>query len=141
MQISTAFPSEFLRAADLQGRQVRATIDRVEIREVGSDGDHKPVLFFSGKDKGLVLNKTNATAIGDAYGDDTDDWTGQPLVLFDAMVSYQGKNVKAIRVRVPTPAELKTAAKNAAVMKPAPAPAPAAEAENPGAGMDDDIPF
>lgn len=140
MQISTAFPSEFLRAADLQGRQVRAIIDRVEIREVGTDGEHKPVLFFQGKDKGVVLNKTNAMAVGDAYGDDTDDWAGQPVVLFEAMVSFQGKTVKAIRMRVPTPAERKVVAKNATVMAPQPAPHPVAD-ENPGAGMDDDIPF
>lgn len=143
MQISTAFPSEFLRAADLQGRQVRAVIDHVELREVGNDGEHKPVLFFTGKDKGLVLNKTNATTIGDAYGDDTDDWTGQPVVLFEAMVSYQGKTVKATRVRVPTPAELKVVAKNAATIaqgQKAPAPAPAVT-EDPAAGMDDDVPF
>lgn len=134
MQISTAFPSEFLRAADLQGKQVRATIDRVELREVGNDGEHKPVLYFVGKDKGVVLNKTNATTIGDAYGDDTDDWSGQPIVLFEAMVAFQGKTVKAIRMRVPKPSELKAAAK--AAPKP-----PLAESEDPAVDMDDEVPF
>jgi arabinogalactan endo-1,4-beta-galactosidase len=138
MQISTAFPSEYLRAADLQGKQVRVVIDRVELREVGNDGEHKPVLFFKDKDKGVVLNKTNATVIADAYGDDTDDWGGQDVVLFSAIVSFQGKNVNAIRLRVPTPKE------RAAVAKPAKRAAAAQVApadENPAAGMNDEVPF
>ena len=105
MQISAAFPSEFLRAVDLQGRQVRAVIDRVDLREVGNDGEHKPVVFFRGKDKGVVLNKTNATTIANAYGDDTDEWSGQEVVLFEAAVAFQCKTVQAIRIRVPTPKE------------------------------------
>lgn len=131
MQISGAFPSEYLRAADLQGKQVRVVIDNVELREVGGDGEHKPVLFFQGRDKGVVLNKTNATVLAEAYGDDTDDWTGETVVLFEALVSFQGKNVKAIRMRVPTPAERK---KSAARGKPT-------ESENPAPDVDDEIPF
>lgn len=99
MIIGAAFPSEYLKAADLQGRQITVKMDRVEMREVG-DGP-KPVLFFDGKDKGMVLNKTNANAISAAYGDDTDDWTGSEVVLFQSMVDFQGKTVAAIRVKVP----------------------------------------
>ena len=99
MRISSAFPSEFLKAADLDGRNVKVVMDRVEMRDIG--GDHKPILFFQGKEKGMVLNKTNANNIAGAYGDDTDDWSGKELVLFEAMVDFQGKTVAAIRVRTP----------------------------------------
>ena len=99
MRISSAFPSEFLKAADLDGRSVKVIMDRVEMRDIG--GDHKPILFFQGKEKGMVLNKTNANNIAGVYGDDTNDWTGKELVLFEAMVDFQGKTVAAIRVRTP----------------------------------------
>jgi hypothetical protein len=99
MRISTAFPSEYLKAADLQGNNVRVTIDRVEMRDVGDD--NKPVLFFQGKDKGVVLNKTNANNIAIAYGDDTEDWTGREVILYEAMVDFQGRSVAAIRIRPP----------------------------------------
>ena len=99
MRISEAFPSNYLRATDLQGRNVTAVIDRVELEEVG-DG-HKPVVYFQGKEKGLVCNKTNANNIAQAYGDDTDGWTGGEIVLFPAMVDFQGRTVEAIRVRIP----------------------------------------
>jgi len=135
MLISEAYPSEFLKAADLRGRQVRVVIAHVELREVG--GEDKPVLFFQGKDKGVVLNKTNANNIGLAYGDDTDAWSGQPVILYEAMVDFQGRTVKAIRIKVPS---AKERGGPHLPRRPA-APVPAAESENPGDGMDDEIPF
>jgi len=99
MRISAAFPSDYLKAADLDGRNVMVKMDRVEMRDIG--GDHKPVLYFLGKEKGVVLNKTNSNNIALAYGDDTDDWHGKEIVLFEAMVDFQGKTVSAIRVRTP----------------------------------------
>ena len=59
------------------------------------------MLYFQGKEKGLVLNKTNANNIAYVYGDETDDWRGQEITLFEAMVDFQGKTVPAIRVRAP----------------------------------------
>lgn len=101
MKISQEFPSQYLKAADLGGREIRVTMGRVEREEIGTD--KKLVLYFKGKDKGMVLNKTNANSIGDAYGDDTDDWYDQPLILFAIRTEYQGKPVDGLRCRVPTP--------------------------------------
>lgn len=101
MRISSAFPSDYLKAGDLGGRTVRVVMSHVEMKDIG--GDHKPVLFFQGKDKGMVLNKTNANNITSLYGDDTDHWAGREIMLFPAMVDFQGKTVEAIRVRAPQP--------------------------------------
>ena len=101
MKISSAFPSNYLKAADLQDRNVMVKIDRVDMEKIGED--EKPVLYFVGKTKGMVMNKTNASNIANVYGDDTDDWHGQEVVLFSAMVDFQGKSVEAIRVRAPQP--------------------------------------
>lgn len=100
MKMSEEFPSKYLKAADLQGREVRVTMANVEREKIGEDS--KPVLYFKGKDKGVVLNKTNASTISDAYGDDTEEWYDQPLILFSVMVDFQGKVAPAIRCRVPT---------------------------------------
>ena len=59
------------------------------------------VLFFQGKERGLVLNKTNANNIVIAYGDEMDDWAGKKLILYEAMVDFQGRSVPAVRVRPP----------------------------------------
>lgn len=100
MKISEEFPSQYLKASDLGGREIRVTMGRVEREKIGTD--NKLVLYFKGKEKGLVLNKTNAGTIGDGYGDDTDDWFDQSLFLFSVKTDYQGKVVDAIRCRIPT---------------------------------------
>jgi hypothetical protein len=102
IKMSNAFPSKFLKAADLQDQQHEVIIDHVEMGDE-MDGERKPVVFFQGKAKGLVLNKTNAKQIVTAYGDDSDDWTGKPLVLFPTMVDFRGDMVEAIRVKIPKP--------------------------------------
>jgi hypothetical protein len=107
MKISETFPSKYLKASDLQGRDVKVVMQHVEMEKLGDD--LKPILYFKGKDKGLCLNKTNSNTIADAYGDDTDDWGDQPLVLFSVMVDFQGKVGPAIRVRAPTARDRKPA--------------------------------
>jgi hypothetical protein len=97
--INEAFPSNYLKAADLKGRNALVTMSHAEFEKIGDD--RKLVLYFIGKDKGMVLNKTNAAKIAEAHGDETEDWKGQQIVLFEAMVEYQGNTVAAIRVRMP----------------------------------------
>lgn len=126
MQISQAFPSNYLKASDLQGRNVTIKIDRVETEKIGTDT--KLVLYFQGKDKGMVLNKTNANNIAHIYGEETEDWRGCEIVLFEAMVDYQGKTVPAIRVKAPQRKPQQQAPRR---MEPA---------DDRGA-MDDEIPF
>ena len=98
-KVSEAFPGKYLKAADLNNRTVKATIEKVEFEEIGQDKRRKPVLYFKGAEKGIVLNKTNATEIAAANGDEMDTWAGKEIELFSQMVPYQGQNVAAIRVR------------------------------------------
>jgi hypothetical protein len=101
MKVSEAFPSKYIAAPDLNNRNVRVTIARVEIEKVGDDT--KPVIYFKGKEKALVCNKTNAKAIAAAYGDEMNDWIGVELILFPIMTDYQGESKPAVRVRAPQP--------------------------------------
>ena len=106
MNITQAFPSEYLKAADLQERGDLVVMDRVEMGDVGDE--RKPVLYFApdhdvqtAPGKGLALNVTNANTIRTFCGDETDDWSGKQLVLYPTMVDFQGRQVAAIRVRMP----------------------------------------
>jgi len=109
MDINAAFPSKFLKSSDLLGRRARAVMERVEIESIGED--RRPVVYFRGKEKGLVLNKTNANTISDMFGSNTDGWTGKEIILFPTRVDFKGERVDAIRVEYvlpPTrPAQLK----------------------------------
>ncbi len=100
--VSELFPSRFLKAADLKGRTVKAKIKKVEVEEIGQDRDEKPVVYFEGVERGLVMNKTNGVAIAEIHGDVTGGWTGKEIEIFSMMVPYQGQNVAAIRVRAVT---------------------------------------
>lgn len=100
MRIGEAFPGSYLKASDLGGKRIGVTIDAVHIENIGSD--NKPVLYFQGKEKGLVLNKTNANMISEIVGsDETDEWQGHRVALYPTKVDFQGKRVDAIRVTYP----------------------------------------
>ena len=98
MQLDNLYPSKWLKAGDLQGQTVPVVIIRVVMEDVGDEAG-KPVAYFQNRDKGLVLNKTNAMSIGLVHGQDTDAWTGKTIELFPAVVMFQGQNVPCIRVR------------------------------------------
>lgn len=130
MLISQAFPSKYLRAADLQGHRISVVISRVDMEGVNPDdpNERKPVVYFQGKQKGLVLNVTNANRISDLYGDETDLWVNKPLELFAVETEYRGKPVQGLRVSGPSQ---QAAQAQAPVQQPAP----------PAEGLDDEIPF
>lgn len=102
----TMFDNEYLGSWDLQGRDVTVTIARVEARKLKSQrGEaHKPVLYFEGKEKGFVCNKTNGRAIAGMYGTKTEAWVGKRITLYATTTSAGGETVDCIRVR-PTPPE------------------------------------
>jgi hypothetical protein len=105
MKAGSMFPGSYLKAEDLGWKRVPVVIERVDIEKIGDDP--KPVIHFVGKDRALVLNKTNASTITDVLGtDETDEWEGKRIVLYATKTEYQGKRVPCIRVaepNVPTP--------------------------------------
>ena len=58
----------------------------------------KYIMAFEGKDKKLVLNKTNANLIAGQHGEETDNWIGKQIKLYEAQVDFGGRTVPAIRV-------------------------------------------
>ena len=135
MNINDAFPSKHLKASDLKGSAVAVTVSHVDIEEIGQKKDKKMVLYFEGKDKGLVLNKTNSKKISELLGStETDDWAGQRIAIYPSETEYQGDTVECIRVKTPSKT---TGAKPA----PKPEPAPVVEDEGQFDPGGDDIPF
>ncbi len=94
-----------LKASDLPpGKQARVTIEKCEeVMFKSDDGKEQPKLrlSFHNKEKGLVLNKTNAMTVSHVYGPDTDGWIGKEIFLFSTKVDFAGQMVDAIRINVP----------------------------------------
>jgi hypothetical protein len=99
------FPSKYLKAADLDGRDVTLTIGSISVEQMEENGSEtKPVVNFSDHpNQGLVLNKTNATTIADLHGEDTDHWAGKQITLFPTTCESFGKMVACIRIRSTPP--------------------------------------
>ena len=138
MKTSEAFPSDYLKASDLNGKSVNVTIESVEMVDMGQgrDKESKLLIKFVGKQKGLVCNKTNAGTIEKITGtDETDEWVGKNITLVAREVEFQSDMVWAIRVSLKAPGA--AAPKPAAGKKAAPAPEPEAEA----AAESDEVPF
>ena len=107
ISINDLFPSRFLRPSDLGGSDMVLTITQVILEDFGTSGrkENKAVSYFKEVEKGLVLNKTNASSIANLYGDNTAGWVGKRVSLFVTEVSYQGKQMEGIRVRIRPPSK------------------------------------
>jgi len=127
MDILEKFPSPYLKASDLQGKEVRVKINRVGLEDIG--GEKKPVIYFEDKQKGLVSNKTNAVSIARQYGNDTDRWEGCGIILYPTFVDFRGERIETIRVKIPPRADVQ-----ARLSEENPPP-------NMGEDLDDAIPF
>lgn len=105
MTIQDLFPSKFIKSADIGETDTVLTISKVEVEDLGfgEEKDSKPVVYFEEIEKSLVLNKTNAESIGQLYGPRIDGWSGKKIALFTTEVSFQGKPMLGIRVRLRPP--------------------------------------
>ena len=115
-----AFPSKYIKASDLNGRRLIATISKVQFELVGVGGAQERKLvahFREASLKPLVLNLVNSTAIAKVAGTDAYSlWAGTKVVLFPTETAFKGETVACVRVAAP-----KT---TAAVQSPVPAPTP-----------------
>jgi hypothetical protein len=101
MNVDDLFPSNYVKAGDLNGQEVTVTISNVVKEKVGRQKEELPVIYFAGRQKGLCCNRTNAKTISASLGKNTSSWINNQIVLFPTTVDFQGGQVPAIRVRVP----------------------------------------
>lgn len=99
INMNDAFPSKWLKADDVDG-MIIVTIRDVTIESIGDD-ERKPVVWFNEFDKGMVMNKTNANNVSGCYGPDSDSWIGRQMELTTAMVDFQGRSTRALRLYPP----------------------------------------
>lgn len=142
MNINSAFPSTYIKAGDLEGRSINVTIREVKVEQVGRDRDQKPVVYFDGKTKGLVLNKTNARKIANLAGSaDTEDWPGLQICIFPTETEFSGETVDCIRVKATNQRGQSQTTKDEPDQQPQPQPEPAPARRASAPITDDDIPF
>jgi hypothetical protein len=147
MDITQSFPAKYLQKTDFTApRQV--IIDTVAMEDVSMDSqptELKPVMFFKGAPKGMILNKTNANIMVALFGAETTAWSGQTVEAYnDVTIQFQGQLTGGIRLR---PVQVLAQPVAHPVSQPAqPVGAPSVTfatdadlaSENPAAGVPDD---
>jgi hypothetical protein len=111
MKTEDLFPRKWLSGEDLP-HDTTATIQRVVMEELHNPAtrkkERKPVAYFAGKRKALILNRTNWMTLAGLFGDESDEWSGRRIVLgADEVDSPQGR-MRAPRIRAVHPETLAT---------------------------------
>lgn len=116
--IRLLFPSKYLKAADLRGKDRTLTIDRVVEREelkTAQGNERHLMIYFReitaafragklGDDKRLVCNITNARTIAEVHDQwDCSKWPGLRITLYGTTCNAFGSVVDCIRVRKKKP--------------------------------------
>jgi len=82
MRKSEALPSKYLTGPWVGSRKFTVTVAHV-VQEVMENGrETKPVMYFVGKEKGMVVNSGNWDAMAIVWGDESDNWNGKTVELF-----------------------------------------------------------
>lgn len=109
MHFRLMYPTDFLCAADLRGKDVSLTIAKLVREELrAEDGDQEGawVVHFEEMEKRpkeqrkkWVLNKTCAKVVAKLHGTETDAWSGKKVTLYPTTCMAFGERVECIRVR------------------------------------------
>jgi hypothetical protein len=95
----------FLKAAHLPSRQpFPVTIDRIEFQELHprpGQTETKPVMYFAGKTKGLILTSTNQDFIRSAFGDEISACYGKKATIQAVTKTIAGRKCDTIILALP----------------------------------------
>jgi hypothetical protein len=98
------YGSKYLGAADLNGQRKRVKIVDTEVsdlREKDGSTKRKYIVWFETEDKALVLNKTNALRLAQAFGKAREGWNGAVIELYSEMTSLGKEGIRLRPVRPP----------------------------------------
>lgn len=98
MNISTVFPSKYARGIDLQNKTPILKIASVVMEKMADTV--KPVIYFHGAKRGVVLSPKLARQIAEIIGDnETDRWVGHSIMLYADRVRAFGEWHSVIRAK------------------------------------------
>jgi hypothetical protein len=90
----------YLKGEHLGGRKVIVVIREIVVEELHGQGqvEQKPVAYFVGKQKGLVLSPTNQRALRALFGDDVSQCRGKTITLEALPMRVAGRETLPIRI-------------------------------------------
>lgn len=116
--VSELYPSRWLRAADLNGRTVTVTVQRITLEELHNPRTNQRELIavaHFGRSKDLALNKTQCLAIADITGSEAfSDWHGRAITLRPGTARNGKPTIDILPPPAPEPAPAANPAPDAA---------------------------
>lgn len=99
MDMSNVYPSRFFSPADFDGTGKVFTIGNVMMEQVMAE--FKPVMYFKGQEKALVINPTNNKILMGlpGFGKESNNWVGKEIVLFSYHAMFNGQPQMRLGVR------------------------------------------
>jgi hypothetical protein len=103
MKLNEMIESKYLKREDLDGEEHVVTVGKLKKANLARD-DQDPkyrwTVTFEEFPRPMVLNSTNLKRMFKYLGDDSEDWTGQKVVVyFDPDVEFGGEAVGGLRIR------------------------------------------
>jgi hypothetical protein len=96
-------PSKYLKSSEFTEEGQTVTIRGVRqenLAKPGEPDENRWIVYFTEFEKGYVLNVTAIRLYEHLFGNDTDDWKGKQIIIYnDPTVSYAGKITGGIRFR------------------------------------------
>lgn len=106
-KIGEMIESKYLKQSDVDGEMAVTVkgVKKVNVARDDEDPEYRWTVLFTEFPKPMVLNVTNLKRLAKALGDDTDEWTGNQVLLYvDPDIEFGGNVVGGLRIkRLPTP--------------------------------------
>jgi hypothetical protein len=104
--VSLIYSGEFRIASQLPvGRRITARIHAVGVETLGQgpEQSQKLALELVSADgrpwpRRVILNKTNASILANAFGDEAGNWSGNAIEIWQAQVEFRGHVVAGVKV-------------------------------------------
>ena len=94
----------YLKASHLKTAIVPATVDRIEFQTVHprpGQEEIKPVMYFVGKQKGLILTSTNQDFLRATFGDEINGSYGKQITLRAVHKMIAGRGIDTVIIGLP----------------------------------------
>jgi hypothetical protein len=101
--LDQAYGSKYLSATGVGDRKIKTTIKKVrkeEFRGNDSTKQIKFVLYLENLDRPMVINATNMQTLVEALGRAPAKWVGAVIGIYVENVTFGGKRVAGLRLRV-----------------------------------------
>ena len=101
--LNREFPSDYINGDDIGKSTVPVKIASLEMKKVKNPkkqvDQNRIVLYFEGKEKGLIIAKERGSELKILFGDNPQDYIGQEIMLYTKLQNSFGEMKNIVHIR------------------------------------------